>query len=346
MNLVRSSDTRVKDSTIHIDLDIISTIDIDLDIVSRTFDINNINFDIDIDSDRIIDRDREIMENTEKANMEEQRHAQLMNFMTSFRDSIESNIKVTNQKIEYTNRKLDSKFEELNEEMKELSTKVNKNEAQEREAAKRMDDRLDSLEDEMRRYRENQVRRREREQNGKTGEKSKRKEEDTEEKRSEDEEEAAEEVRQTDKEIENLFKRQNKKFERRRIEEKELVKESDAPQGKQVTVVEQTPYRSTWARGIEQELGNMAQAIAAKSRNPKKNASTWQDPKQVVNPENEEQNESWGKPRNKNKENAKKDNKITELVRDGSWNQRQLRIQPRRGRGQHRVDSGTKGKRK
>ena len=106
------------------------------------------------------------MENIEKASMEEQRHEQLMKFMTSFRDSIEANIKVTNQKIEYTNKKLDSKFEELNEEMKELSTKVNKNEAQERAAAKRMDDRLDSLEDEMRRYRENQVRRMEREQNG------------------------------------------------------------------------------------------------------------------------------------------------------------------------------------
>ena len=105
--------------------------------------------------------------------------------------------------------------------------------------------------------------------------------------------EVVEEVRQVDIEIENLFKRQNKRYERRRIEEKELIKDSDAPQEKQSAEVEQTPYRSTWARGIEQELGNMAQAIAAKSRNPRKNDATWQDPKQTANVENGEQNESW-----------------------------------------------------
>ena len=169
--------------------------------------------------------------------------------------------------------------------MKDLSTKVDKNEVRERITAKRMDDRLNTLEDEMRRFRENQVRRMEREQTEKDGENSKRTEEYGEDlSRNQEEqmenleknEEELSEAGQAGKDLEKLFRKQNKRYERIRIEEKELAKDKDA----EIETVEQTPYRSTWARGISQEKQEIQEETLPPGRIPK-------------NTGNGVQNESW-----------------------------------------------------
>ena len=78
---------------------------------------------------------------------EEERHNKLMKFMTSFRESMEKDIKETN-------KKLDSNMEVLNVEMKELKTTIDENKEQANDVFARMDKRLNEIETKMSNYSE------------------------------------------------------------------------------------------------------------------------------------------------------------------------------------------------
>ena len=74
--------------------------------------------------------------------MEEQRHLQLMTFMSEFRTSIEDSIKKTNTKI-------DDNMKDLNIEMKQLKDRMDTTETDSNDILRRMDNRLNLLEREM-----------------------------------------------------------------------------------------------------------------------------------------------------------------------------------------------------
>ena len=71
--------------------------------------------------------------------MEEQRHLQLMTFMTEFRTSIEDNIKKTNNKM-------DENMKEINVEMKNIKDRMDTTETDTNDILRRMDNRLNLLE--------------------------------------------------------------------------------------------------------------------------------------------------------------------------------------------------------
>ena len=84
---------------------------------------------------------------------EEQRYSQLLNFMTSFKTSMECNMKVTNEK-------LDRRMSEITEEVREVKMTIGDNEKIADERMKRMDERLDKLETEMTKAEEEKKKRR------------------------------------------------------------------------------------------------------------------------------------------------------------------------------------------
>ena len=90
-----------------------------------------------------------------KNKMETERHEQLVNFMTSFKLSVES----MQENIKDTNKKLDAKMEEMNTEIRGIKTKMNEDGDQTKLAQRRMEERLDKLEIKMKKLYRKQTKR-------------------------------------------------------------------------------------------------------------------------------------------------------------------------------------------
>ena len=160
---------------------------------------------------------------------EEQRYNQLLQFMTTFKTSMENNMTVTNEK-------LDRKMNEITEEVREVKTTISDNEKITEQRMKRMDERLDKLEDEMTKA---------------ADEKKKRREILL--RQHEKQKEAGKEQGEKDP-LENTekYQRNLKTFNRRKITPEDLV-------GGESQKEKQPSYKSTWAKDIENELGRAAE---------------------------------------------------------------------------------------
>ena len=153
--------------------------------------------------------------------MEETRHQQLMEFMSSFRTSMEE--------------KLENRLGDVNNEMKAMNLKIDNNEEKNEGVLKRMEDRLSQLEVEMKRLSELRDRREEL-----------KKKEQKELARKEKEEVST--VREEEKED----KQRKKRFTRRHITEQDLTKDTE----ENADVRQQ--FKSTWAMQIEEQLSSAA----------------------------------------------------------------------------------------
>ena len=216
-----------------------------------------------------------------KDKMDQERHNQIMSFMTSFRTSVESNIKNVESKLLETNQKLDAKMDEMGHKVKALTDKMEQNDLNNAEAQKRMDDRLVKLEREMRKVCETKSRRdRLQLERLKTPDKSET--------------------------LRNDHKTTKRTYQRRTIEPTQLVNEI----GEEVTEVDmieedplsQSTYRSTWAKELEQELSTAASQQGSPRNGQKTIAAERME------------SDDWRKPREQWEEIKTKENK-TKRVR-------------------------------
>ena len=190
---------------------------------------------------------------------EEQRYSHLLSFMTEFRSSMEKNISKTNDK-------LDAKLEEIGVEVKEIHEKIDKNEDKAKEAMLRMDDRLKELENEMKKASVRNVRRDELVKQAEKMNKLREAEKEERmilEKNKDDEKMKAKmnwrkanpEVKE--KEAPEKERKKKKTFQRRMINEGDLMKEIVVENESAVEEVTGS-YRSSWAKQLESELAGAA----------------------------------------------------------------------------------------
>ena len=162
---------------------------------------------------------------------EAKRHQQLMDFMTSFRSSMETNMKENNDK-------LDVKIDNVGKEVKEINGRLTKHENDEKRVLNRMEARLTMLEKEMKKTNLNKQNREKF-----IEEKEERKEEKVTEKKdtNADEEKQA----KKDKEV------KRSKFSRVEIAQEDLHDDS-------AEFADIHKFKSTWAKGLQNELDEAA----------------------------------------------------------------------------------------
>ena len=146
-------------------------------------------------------------------NVEEERHQQLMKFMSSLKASIEE--------------KIDNKLDVINGELNRMNVKIDANKDNAEKLRKRTDERLQKLEKEVMRSREGKEKMEERKKRERT--------------------------KTPQESLEDLMRKKDQQgkqtFERRRITQEELAKVTDEA----AEVIEAPIYKSTWASQVEKE---------------------------------------------------------------------------------------------
>ena len=171
---------------------------------------------------------------------EETRHTQLMDFLNTFKSSMENKIDTKLEKISVDMKIMNENQEKISSDMKSMKGKIEENQDKSEEVSRRMDARLTKLEEQMKK---SAILREKREELINYADKNKKKEE---------------EFMKNTGENEELIKSKNTRkdsFSRRKITTEDLIKEP--------------VYKSTWASEMEAELAKAAEAGATKP--PKNN---------------------------------------------------------------------------
>ena len=197
-----------------------------------------------------------VEEDEKKTTMEENRHVELMKFMSSFRSSMKNNMEKMENNIRETNTKLDSRLEEMSGQMKSLNTRIDNKEVSDKEIQEIMEGRMQQLESEMK----------------KSGEQKQKREELKKREALQISADAREKERKRkvmeEKQDREKTEKEKKRYERRQISQEDL-------QGSEIS------YKSTWALGIEQELRRNAEMVEKNSEEKLDGTDDYQQQKQV-----------------------------------------------------------------